>query len=57
MTDVAAVSCVCALVLLLQEEFLSSEFRQLVERCRVVKSDVDTLAHLKIVPGIIFLSI
>jgi len=57
MTDVAAVSCVCALVLLLQEEFLSSEFRQLVERCRVMKSNVDTLADLKIVPGIIFLSI
>jgi len=44
-------------VLPLQEEFLSPEFRQLAERCRVMESNVDALADLKTVPGIIYLSV
>lgn len=45
------------LIFSLQEEFLSSELLQLVERCRMMKSNVNILTDLKTVPGNMYLLI
>jgi len=57
-TNLALLSnVVCACAFVLQEQFLSSEFLQLVEKCRMMKSHGSTLPDIKLVPGMVSFSI